>query len=275
MQGVRKQYMITPHTISRKGYARLVAELLKDRSTEEEIDSVELWKVGHKQKEGKEPNACVKKLERAQEEQGADIGSSVTVDVLAKALGDEKTGKIRGVGYGVTKTKMVVKSHYKNIIKECQVNMMEMNQRLAQLEERSSTCVCYHNGSQLHKASPNSGNASNNHAVPSTNMTVGHHENDSPVSRPRVEEVLGKGKDCRLLSWYNEDEVVADAVIVETNPKEKCHGVPIGFGAYKVTVTVSHVDDALLFKQNNVLKTVFDALGTFTTCAKDLILPAI
>ncbi|MCL7021574.1 hypothetical protein MKW94_011507 [Papaver nudicaule] len=271
MQGVRKQY-ITPHTISKKGYARLEAELLKDRSTEEEIDSVELWKVGHKQKEGNEPNAC---LERAQEKQGADVGSSVTVDVLAKALGDEKPRKIRGVGYGVTKTKMVVKSHYKKIIKECQVNMMEMNQRLAQLEERSSTCVCCHNGSQLHKASLNSGNASNNHDVPSISRTVGHHENDSPVSRPRVEEVLGKGKACRLLSWYNEDEVVADAVIVETNPKEKCHGVPIGFGAYKVTVIVSHVDDALLFKQNNVLKTVFDALGTFTTWAKDLILPAI
>ncbi|MCL7035107.1 hypothetical protein MKW94_024669 [Papaver nudicaule] len=75
--------------------------------------------------------------------------------------------------------------------------------------------------------------------------------------------------------WYNDDEVVADAVIVETNPKEKCHGVPIGFGAYKVTVTVSHVDDALLFKPSNVLKTVFDALGTYTTWAKDLILPAI
>lgn len=61
----------------------------------------------------------------------------MTVDVLAKALGDEKPGKIRGVGYGVTKTKMVVKSHYKKIIKECQVNMMEMNQRLAQLEVRT------------------------------------------------------------------------------------------------------------------------------------------
>ncbi|MCL7034413.1 hypothetical protein MKW94_022975 [Papaver nudicaule] len=257
MQGVRKQY-ITPHTISRKGYARLEAELLKDRSTEEEIDSVELWKVGHQQKEGKEPNACVvealEKLERAQEEQAADVGSSVTVDVLAKALGDEKPGKIRGVGYGVTKTKMVVKSHYKKIIKECQVNMMEMNQRLAQLE---------------------SGNASNNHDVPSTSKTVAHHENGSPVSRPRVEEVLGNGKACRLLSWYNDDEVVADAVIVDTNPKGKCHGHPIGFGAYKVTVTVSHVDDAELFKQSNVLKTVYDAVGTFTTWSKDLILPAI
>lgn len=87
--------------------------------------------------------------------------------------------------------------------------------------------------------------------------------------------MLGNGKACRLLSWYNDDEVVADAVIVDTNPKGNCHGVPIGFGAYKVTVTVSHVDDALLFKPNNVLKTVYDAVGTFTIWNKDHILPAI
>ncbi|MCL7030747.1 hypothetical protein MKW94_002813 [Papaver nudicaule] len=103
---------------------------------------------------------------------------------------------------------MVVKSHYKNIIKECQVNMMQMNERLA----LSSKCVCCHDGSQLHRASPNSGNASNNHVVPSTSRTVPHnvvgstsrtvphHENESPISRPRVEEVQGKGKACRLLS---------------------------------------------------------------------------
>ncbi|MCL7041269.1 hypothetical protein MKW94_014944 [Papaver nudicaule] len=51
---------------------------------------------------------------------------------------------------------MVVKSHYKKIIKECQVNIMEMNERLALLEERSSKCVCCNDGSQLHRASPNS-----------------------------------------------------------------------------------------------------------------------
>ncbi|MCL7035463.1 hypothetical protein MKW94_025376 [Papaver nudicaule] len=122
---------------------------------------------------------------------------------------------------------MVVKSHYKKIIKDCQVNMMEMNQRLAQLEERSSTCVCCHNGSQLHKDSPN-------------------------VS------VL---------------EMLATTMLYLA--LENCLGVPIGFGAYKVTVTLSHVDDALLYKPNNVLKTIFDALGTYTTWAKDLILPAI
>ncbi|MCL7022048.1 hypothetical protein MKW94_000277 [Papaver nudicaule] len=135
---------------------------------------------------------------------------------------------------------MVVKSHYKKIIKECQVNMMEMNQRLAQLEERSSSCVCCLNGSQLHKASPN---VSVLEMLATTMMYLAL---------------------ARLLPTMK--------MAVQSG---KCHGHPIGFGAYKVTVTVSHVDDAPLFKQSNVLKTVYDAVGTFTTWNKDLILPAI
>ncbi|XP_026390653.1 uncharacterized protein LOC113286181 [Papaver somniferum] len=106
-------------------------------------------------------------------------------------------------------------------------------------------------------------------------MTVPHRENDSPISRPRVEEVLGKDKACRLLSWYNENEVVADAIIAETYPKKECHGLPIGFAAYKVTVITSHVDDAILHKQSGELKRVIEDVGTYTTWAKDLIFPAI
>ncbi|KAI3851104.1 hypothetical protein MKW98_010507 [Papaver atlanticum] len=262
MQQVRQKHT-TPHTISRLGLrdSRL-KWYQKELKTQEEIDRVKLWKVGHKQKEGKEPNPG----------HGDDVGSYVTYDILAKALGDDKPGKLRGIGYGATKTKIAVKTHYKKIIKECRDSMKEVNERFPQLEEKTSSCVC-RGGSHLHSVSPKSGNASN--VIASTSMTFPHHENDSPISRPRVEEVLWKGKACRLLSWYNENEVVADAIIAETYPKMECHGLPIGFAAYKVTVITSHVDDAILYKQSGELKRVIDAVGTYTTWAKDLILPSI
>lgn len=196
----------------------------------------------------------------------------MTDDLLAKALGDDKPGRLRGIRYGATKTKMAVKAHYKKIIKKCRDNMKDVNERLALLEEKTSSCVC-HGASHLHNVSPKSGNASN--VVGSTSMNVPHHENDSPISRPMAGGVLEKGKACRLLSWYNENEVVADAVIAETDPKMKCHGEPIGFAAYKVTVTTSIVDDAILYKQSGEFKTLFNVVGTYTTWSKDLILPAI
>ncbi|KAI3878586.1 hypothetical protein MKW98_027891, partial [Papaver atlanticum] len=227
-------------------------------------------------KEGKEPNPGVmealEKIEKAVEDHGVDIGTSVTDDLLVRALGDEKPGKLRGIGYGETKTNMAVKTHYKKIIKECRDSMKEVNERLSLLEEKTSSCVC-RGGSHLHNVSPKSGNASN--AIASTSRTVPHHENDSPISIPRVEEVLGNDKACRLLSWYNENEVVADGIIAETDPKMECHGMPIGFAAYKVTVITSHVDDAILYKKTGELKRVIEAVGTYTPWAKDLILPAI
>ncbi|XP_026388782.1 uncharacterized protein LOC113283668 [Papaver somniferum] len=98
MQQIRKKYT-TPHTISRLGWARLEAKMQKERKTQEEIDRVEVWTMGHKQKEGKEPNPGVvealEKIQRAAEEHGADVGSYVTNDLLAKALGDDKPGRTR------------------------------------------------------------------------------------------------------------------------------------------------------------------------------------
>ncbi|XP_026417921.1 uncharacterized protein LOC113313378 [Papaver somniferum] len=189
-QQIRKKYT-TPHTISRLGWARLEAKMQKERKAQEEIDIVEVWTTGHKQKEGKEPNPGVvealEKIQRAAEEHGADVGSSVTDDFLSKALGDDKPGRLIGIGYGATKTKMVVKTHYKKIIKECRDSMKEVNESLALLEEKTSSCVCY-GSSHLHNVSPKSGNARK--VVGSTSMNVPHHENDSPISRPMAGGVL-------------------------------------------------------------------------------------
>lgn len=44
---------------------------------------------------------------------------------------------MRGIGFGATKTKIAVKTHYKKIIKECRDSMKEVNERLAMLEVRT------------------------------------------------------------------------------------------------------------------------------------------
>ncbi|XP_026430211.1 uncharacterized protein LOC113326770 [Papaver somniferum] len=78
--------------------------LQKEKNTTEDIDRADLWKVGHKQRKGKKPHLGVlkafEKLEKAQVEHGADCGSSVTDDLLAKALGKDKKTKRRLKGMG-------------------------------------------------------------------------------------------------------------------------------------------------------------------------------
>ncbi|KAI3938087.1 hypothetical protein MKW98_018643 [Papaver atlanticum] len=91
---------------------------------------------------------------------------------------------------------------------------------------------------------PNSGNASNNHA--STSLV---RENGSPLSRKNVVQqpvgVPEKNRACKLLSWYVEGEIVAEAVIADTDPKKLIHGMPIGFRAYKILCILQRVSAAV------------------------------
>lgn len=78
------------------------------------------------------------KLEKAREKYHADCGSSVTDDILAKAFGEDKKtkGRLKGIGFGATRKKVVAQSHYKMMIKECQESYKALSDRVVQLEVR-------------------------------------------------------------------------------------------------------------------------------------------
>ncbi|MCL7051813.1 hypothetical protein MKW94_019824 [Papaver nudicaule] len=277
MQGFRKKYD-TPHTISRQGYARLEAEMQEELKTAEEIERVDLWKKGHKPRKEGGPHPGVvealKKIEKAQAEHGASSGSSVTEDVLAKALGEtEKTKRLKGLWFGATRKKIVAQSHYKKIIKECQENVKAMNDRLLVLEERNLKCVC-NEVTHSHRASPTDSNnhASNSRIVFCNERASTPTPNTSPVSRTNEVQVPHKLKECKLLSWVKEDDqVLADAEIVETDPEKEIHGNPIGLNCYSVCVITAHVDNAPVFKPTDEFRTLKDAQGGVITWPKNRI----
>ncbi|XP_026405304.1 uncharacterized protein LOC113300297 isoform X2 [Papaver somniferum] len=272
IQEVRSKYT-TPHTRIREGYARREQQVLK---TTEPIDRADLWVNGHQHTDGRDPKPVVqeafKKIEEAKSNHGSDGGeSSVTNDLLTKALGEDKGVRLKGMGYGVTRKKIASNSHYKLIIKECQETCRAMNDRLVMLEERSSKCVC-DEVSHSHRASPVARNnqASTRRVVPcTTNASTTH--TTTPVSRPNEVKVPEKFTACKLLSWYKDGEVVADAEICETDPAKEIHGMPIGFGAYTVCVLTTHVMNAHVYKQTSEFKYVADAVASVISWPKDRI----
>ncbi|KAI3959317.1 hypothetical protein MKW98_018907 [Papaver atlanticum] len=232
MQEVRSKHT-TPHTISRKGYARLELDL---------IDRANLWKAGHKQRKGKNPHPGVveafEKLEKSQAEHGADCGSSVTDDILAKAFGEDKKtkGRLKGIGFGATRRKVVSQSHYKMMIRECQESCRAMNDRLVQ---------------SIPKASNNEEDSSSR--IVRCNERDSTHSTPSPVRRPNE------------LRWYKESEVVAEAKIGETDPSKEIHGMPIGLGAYTVCLKIAYVEDAHVYRTTSEVKYVGEAVSNFIT----------
>ncbi|KAI3873395.1 hypothetical protein MKW98_008047 [Papaver atlanticum] len=140
------------------------------------------------------------------------------------------------------------------------------------LEGRSSKCVC--NGvSPSRRSSPK---ASNNQEA-STSRIVRCNERDSthatpsPVRRPNEVQVPQRFQACKLLSWYKEGEVVAEAEIGETDPSKEIHGMPIGLGAYTICVKITYVEDAHVYRPTSEVKYVGEAVSNFITWPKDRI----
>ncbi|KAI3916982.1 hypothetical protein MKW98_016716, partial [Papaver atlanticum] len=253
MQEIRAKHN-TPHTISRQGYARLEEHIQKFLNTTEQIDRADLWKEGHKQHEARDPNPCV--LE-------AFVRNLLFFFFLNLYL----------MGFGVTRKNIAANTHYKLIIKECQESCRAMNDRLVMLEEKSSKCACHEVNS--HWDNP----VASNNLQASTTIPVLSNGRASttpttiPVSRSNEVLVPERFTPCRLLSWYKDGEVMADAKISETDPLHEIHGMPIGFGAYTVCVITTFVDGAHVYKPTSESKFVGgDAVGSIISWPKDRIL---
>ncbi|KAI3932313.1 hypothetical protein MKW98_025033 [Papaver atlanticum] len=263
MQEIRSKHN-TPHTISQKGYAQLEVEMQKDLNTTEQIDRDDLWKEGHKQHKGRDPNPGVLRAFH-----GSDFGSSLTDDVLIKALGEDKEVRLKGMGFGVTRKKIAANTHYKLIIKECQEKCRAMNDRLVMLEEKSSKCVCAEVHSHRDSPVASKNLASSSRVVPCNGKAST--PTTSPVSRSNEVQVPERFTPYRLLSWYKDGEVVADAKISETDPTQEIHGMLIGFGSYTVCVIISHVEGAHVYNPTSEFKYVADAVGSIFSLPKDRI----
>lgn len=200
---------------------------------------------------------------------GSHSGSSLTFDVLTNALGEDKRVRLKCMGFGATRKNIAANTHCKLIIQECQESCRSMNDRLVMLEEKSSKCVCAEVYSHMGSPVTSNNMASTSRVVPcngkASTPTTSHVSRSSDVKVPK------RFTPCRLLSWYQEGEVVADAKISETDPTHEIHGRPIVFGAYTVCVLISHVEGAHVYKPTSEFKYVFDAVGSIISWPKDQI----
>ncbi|KAM2783260.1 hypothetical protein COP1_012765 [Malus domestica] len=153
-------------------------------------------------------------------------------DALAKALGPERRGRVRGLGFGATPSQVSVQTYnrervimlkkeledLKHIVHSLLVGRMEKNAN--SISTFFSPCV-----STNHQGSGNLPNDSANHHANSAN----HHATSSKpqakssnldASSSNLNHISPKhqGTKCKLLNWTGTREVVALAEITSTNP---------------------------------------------------------
>ncbi|KAI3967784.1 hypothetical protein MKX01_039176, partial [Papaver californicum] len=232
-----------------------------------------------------------------EKEHGTDSGLSLKDDILSKALGEDRPGRVKSLGFGVTRSKLTIQSQYTKTIKNIVEAVESLSTRIVTLEKEKNLRTVFNDGSSSHRVGEGSsshrigegssshrigtlnfnyeqsGAASNNTLVSPSDIspTGGSPGGASPSSRSTCVQVLKKGQACKLLSWYKEGEVTADGRIQETDSVKKIHGMPIGFGAYSVWVDYALVDDALLYRPTSEFRFVHKAIGPTVAWPKDCI----
>ncbi|KAL5761920.1 hypothetical protein ACOSP7_018184 [Xanthoceras sorbifolium] len=246
----------TPQTTSRKGMARLREELrlakLEANKDFEEVDRVETWITGHKHKDGMPVNENVGEKIKQMEAISLDKTTIIREDAVSQVLGNEHRGRVRGLGFGVTPTRVQVAVIGKQTTTQLQEEMKTLRQQVAEMKSALLTMQ-----RQYSSASNRQGS---NEIVKIIESSL---KSTPAVSINEVDTSSQKGKKCKLLHWIGSGEVVAEAEIECTNPQTLVHHMILGPDHWKIAVKKILVRKVPLCRPTSELHVLEDARGTY------------
>ncbi|KAK9090485.1 hypothetical protein Sjap_023662 [Stephania japonica] len=250
-RAIRKKLKFA-HTMSRKGYARLEQEMKKTQANPSTISRVDLWTQGHLKRNGEPLNdeiaSIVEELQRQHQTNPDTPLTDINDDALAKILGPEGRGQVRGLGLGASRSQVNARLLYEERIKELedkvrsQSSLMEaQSERIEKLEKDVEKIVdsMINKSQQNHRAIVN--------PVMSSYAFASQCQQDTAVSNCAL-----KNARCQLLHWYMFDtedvEIVAEGRIESTDYKAKVKQVPLGRDCWKVRIEKIINPDVIMYR---------------------------
>ncbi|KAL6228419.1 hypothetical protein ACLB2K_002369 [Fragaria x ananassa] len=236
-----------PHTLSRKGYARY------------EYD----WNTNNPGK--RLYKTVIYPWPRAEEE------DQKCSDGCHNVLGKEKSGRVRGMGAGVTPSRVdaqIQSASWKNSLEE----KLEANCMRAYKASRQSGTG---------GGDPNSGSGSKRISNPANtsqegpeNGEVGIHSSPQIETSKSVQESTFCVNDlCEVLDWEGTGLVVARGKISAVDPTTKVHGYNLGHDCYRVVVEEAVVLRAEFYRPQPEFSTMEDAVGSTIAWPTKYIVP--
>ncbi|XP_074565147.1 uncharacterized protein LOC141821686 [Curcuma longa] len=118
------------HTMSRRGYARLASMMEETNTTDTPITRSKVWIEGHKKKNGQPSSQAVgEKLKKLEECPPESLNTTnMAEDAISLVFGKEPRGRVRGMGFGITPSKVGASMQQKATVKdlECKVHNLQM-----------------------------------------------------------------------------------------------------------------------------------------------------
>ncbi|XP_012840459.1 PREDICTED: uncharacterized protein LOC105960350 isoform X2 [Erythranthe guttata] len=218
-----------PHTCSRKGMARLAEDMKINSAASSSVSRVKVWIKSRTKKDGTPVNTTVSETIEKLNEFEIDSPSSSTTNVredsLTKVLGQDRCGRVRGMGREMTMSKLAlfqIKSDY----------VAEMEERIKKLENIVNTGV------------------------------KDKIQENAKVDKipPKVVNTMSVNK-CKLLDWLGTEDIVAEGHLISDDPEELVDKIPLGPNALKVCVDNPNKPDAFLWRPTTTMTCMQQAQG--------------
>ncbi|XP_040365495.1 uncharacterized protein LOC121050192 isoform X1 [Rosa chinensis] len=258
MKKIRAKQTLT-HTMSRKGYARLEDDYKKENPGKL-LSRAELWIKGHEQKKSKNEHVAAKIIEiqaKLDVQPPSEGHIPVKYDILSQVLGKERPGRVRGLGSGVTPSKVDAQLESSSWKQTLENKIDAMSERTKLLEDI------------ILKMSQNGhgggGDGENMHADPVGTPQNGHGHGEPGTGNSKSGQdstQLSINDKCKLLNWEGTSEVVARGHISDIHPESKVHGYKLGPDCYRIAIEEVVMPDAVFYRSQPEFVTMEDALGS-------------
>ncbi|XP_022857085.1 uncharacterized protein LOC111378150 [Olea europaea var. sylvestris] len=128
------------HTMGRKGYSRMAHDLKRKNPNIKGLRT-RVWTHGHLRKDGKPINEAVAETLRKIEDCAESISdtpakNSIRDDAVARILGPERRGRVRGLGLGVTPSKVDGNVQSSEKVRELESKLQTQSVRMEAFEEK-------------------------------------------------------------------------------------------------------------------------------------------
>ncbi|XP_042456113.1 uncharacterized protein LOC122040749 [Zingiber officinale] len=127
------------HTMSRRGYARLTHIMEKTSPMDTKITRSQVWIEGHKRKNGEPSTQAVgekmkKILECPPESQNT---TNIADDAISIVFGNEARGRVRGMGFGVTPSKVGASVQQNGMVQQLQTIVQNVQQQMQEMRQQN------------------------------------------------------------------------------------------------------------------------------------------
>ncbi|KAG7533210.1 Transposon En/Spm-like [Arabidopsis thaliana x Arabidopsis arenosa] len=224
-----------PHTTSRKGMNRLAHEMKKKSSNPKLVTRSKVWVAGHTHSDGRpvrpEFAETIEKIKSIDSEMGSSSTTNLKEDAVSQVLGKDKPGRLRGMGRGVTATKLAFMLARDSHVEKLEASQADLRIKLEELQDVL------------------------------TGLT-GKKDQCEEVSKSEASD-HSKGVRCQLLDWCSEDDVVVgEGEFCSAEQWYKIGRIPLGRHAAAIIVKSVSDETASLWRPTPSVFLLGGALGT-------------